>query len=329
MDSLRRVALVVLFSTTLLPQCMPDFDALSAGPRSGSGGSVAGDGSGGSEISNGGMVMPDASGGSSPNSNSGGTSSGGGSLNSNSGETSSGGSSPNAGSGGNTSGGTNAAGTTAGGSEPVQAGGMDGGAGLGGASAGAAGEPGCVSFSDVATYSAFDDGLDGNGFASSSIDSVVDTTHAASSTSGWDSLIGNRCPGSLQYSYVFKAYAVNSDPDEVGFGNYFFASMNWSSVSAVHAMVKVSPANAPITGVRFFVLSGSQYLYDSVLDSTRFKSGGWNEMILRPVAGSSYDPTDVYRLGVEIRLLRAGSLGIPAQTPKIEVWLDDIWLEPK
>jgi hypothetical protein len=103
--------------------------------------------------------------------------------------------------------------------------------------------------------------------------------------------------------------------------------MDWSNVAALHVMVKMSPTNAPVEGVRMFVLSGNQFLYSSVFDDTKFKTGGWNEMTLQLVGGSYYDPTKVFRIGAEVRLDPAR--GIPPGPYKVDVWLDDVWLEPK
>jgi len=308
MDSLRRLLLLVPLAPMVLPNCTPDFDALSSGVASTAGtpsGGNAGNGSG------------SANGGSEPRAGS----SGAGSV--------------QGGGGGDFSGGGSAGGTptTAG------SGGASGDAGAGDAGAenmlaGAAGEggaaPTCKDWPDVVTiFNGFDQGLEGDGFSSVSSRGTVSTTKGATASSGWDAKEGATCPGALRFSYFFKAYASGSDPTETGYGTYEFSPTSWTSGTALHVKVKVSEANAPITGVRFFIISSDKYLYTSVFDDTAFKSGGWNEMVIPAVANEWYDPTGVRQLGIEIQLDRADTPDIPAQPPQVlKVWLDDIWLEP-
>jgi len=198
------------------------------------------------------------------------------------------------------------------------------GAPVGGADAGCEPEePG------VTVYNGFDGGVDGPGFSSAEVAADVDTTLKATTSALWDSQEGSRCPGSLRLSCAFKGYASGAAADEKGFMNYFFDRRDWSAAAALHAMVRVSPSAPPISGVRLFVLSGDNYLYHSVLDATAFKNGGWNEMRLPLQSDTYYDPTKVHRIGVEVALLRSGSPGIPATPPVVDVWVDDIWLEPK
>jgi hypothetical protein len=308
MPSVTRAAVLVLASTPLLAHCMPDFDALSAGAGSSAGTTFGGEATGGDHSS---------LAGSSP---SGGTSSVAGSLN---GGTPSGGAA-----------GAGAASGTAGQGGDGGGGQADGGAGgdAGASDGGAAGDgqTSCGPPEEgVTNYSNFDEGLSGPGFANQGPSVAIATTKGTTGSWERDPDVGNACPGALHFSFAFKGYASGSDADEVANGNYYFAPVNWTSAAAVHAMVKVSPANAAITGVRFYVVSGAQYLYYYVFDTTAFKTGEWNEMVLSPSAGPYYDPTSVRQLGVEVRLLRAGTSGIPAQPPLVEVWFDDIWLEPK
>lgn len=298
-------------SAPLLAHCMPDFDALSAGL-----GSSAGTSSGGDATAGEGPSVSGASNGGAP---------------------------PKAGSanGGTASGGTTAgaaptSGTAgAGGEAPAggggEGGGGEGGAGLGGAPPGEGGGSGCeLPASGITTYNTFDEGLNGpGGFVSASCDTNMHTTLGATGSAAWDPDEGSSCPGALHFSFTFEDYASGSAADEKGYGNYHFASMDWSDSAALHVMVKVAPASAPIASMQLFVLSGTQYLFWGQFNDGDFRTGEWHEMVLQPVAGAYYDPTDVYRLGAEILLARAGTAGNPAEPPLIDVWFDDIWLEPK
>jgi hypothetical protein len=211
---------------------------------------------------------------------------------------------------------------------------MGGGAGIGGGAgmtgaAGMSGAGNCAAPSVGATiYNTFEHtDLLGPGFVNASAATNMDTTHGATGLSEWDAAVGASCPGALHYSFAFKAY-VSASPEEVGSGFYYFSNADWSSASALHVMVKVSPVDAPITDVRLFVISGSQYLFHSMTDASKFKTGAWNEMILS-LTGSDYVGTGVSQLGVQAVLDRAGTAGIPTVPPTVSIWLDDIWLQPK
>lgn len=297
MDSVRRVSLFVL-ATAMLPHCTPDFDALSDGGASNGGMTSAGNSNGGTESSGGSPGAGSAHGGASP----GGTAVGGDAM--------------------------SVIGGASGAADRGDAGAENE---LGGASgAGGTASP-CSTWPDdgVTVYNGFDEGLEGAGFSSVSARGSVDTTKGATASYAWDAAQGSSCPGALRFSFSFKAYASGSEADEVGFGTYEFAPTSWVSGSALHLKVKVSLANAPISGVRLFVISGDKYLYSSVFDDTAFKTGEWNEMVMPTVAGDYYDPNSVRQLGIEVRLARAGTPDIPAQPPQpLQVWLDDIWLQP-
>jgi hypothetical protein len=92
-------------------------------------------------------------------------------------------------------------------------------------------------------------------------------------------------------------------------------------------LVKLTPANAPLSEVRFFVMSGDNYLFRSTFDTSNFRNGEWNEMVLSLEPGEDFDVTKARRVGVQLTLLRAGTAGIPAEPPTIDFWLDDIWVE--
>jgi hypothetical protein len=312
MDSMKRAPLLVLVCAPLLAHCMPDFDALSAGL-----GSSAGTSSGGDAMAGDGPASGSSS-------SSGGASSKAGS--------------PNGGmtSGGTTGGDAPTSGTTGSGGQAPEGGAFgdtdDGGAGLGGTPAGGeGGDSGCEPpASGNPIYATFDEGLnDSSGFVGASANTNMHTTLGATGSSAWDSEAGSGCPGSLLFSFNFEDYASGASADEKGYGNYVFAPMDWSSSAALHVMIKVSPADAPIASLQLFVLSGTEYLFWGEFDDGDHKTGEWYEMVLRPVAGTFYDPTDVYRIGVEVVLARAGTAGNPAEPPPMKLWLDDLWLERK
>lgn len=278
-------------------RCTPDFDSLSSGDGSGGAGAHAGgsDGVGGSEDLGGSDGMMSGSG-----ANVGGTSTGG-----------------VAGSTSSTGGGDSEAGSTTGGS-PAEG----GEAGAGGSA------PSCVwkggsHFAD----DGFDGGLDGHGFDIGMTLSSMTSTHGATAFSEWDEAVGHTCAGSLHLQGAFTSYASDQEPDEVATADFRFANADWTGANKLHAWIRVSPVNAAITGVQFFVLSGSSFLYKSVFDDTSFVSGEWHELVMLLAPGTSYDPKDVRRLGVKIVLRRDGAANTPPQAPTVDVWLDDIWVE--
>jgi hypothetical protein len=254
------------------------------------------------------------------------------------------------GGGGDASGGVagrggSSAGESVGGSEPkpiagtggVQAGG-NAGAGTGatagtavteggeGGAAGAAPTP-CVWAPEGSThYDGFDAGLDGTGFGSVLTTASAYSTLGATASSGWDDAVGKTCPGSLAFEAAFKGY-VSGQKEENAIADLRFEDADWTGATKVHAWVRVSPSNAPITGVQFFVMSGSSYLYRSVFDDHKFAPGEWYEVVLPLGVGNDYDPKLVRRVGLKIILRAAGVAGNPPVAPTVQAWLDDIWVE--
>ncbi|HVY25655.1 MAG TPA: hypothetical protein VHB79_03860 [Polyangiaceae bacterium] len=198
-----------------------------------------------------------------------------------------------------------------------------------GGEAGAGGSaPACVWKAVGSTYSdGFDGGLDGNGFDIAVTMSSMTSTLGATASSEWDEAVGKTCPGALRLEAVFKGYASGQAPDEVAIADLRFTEADWTGRTKLHAWVRVSPVKAPITGVQFFLISGSSYLYKSVFDDGSFGAGQWYELVLPLVPGASYDPKLVQRLGVKITLRRDGAANNPPQAPTVDVWLDDVWVE--
>jgi hypothetical protein len=296
----------LLTSGFVLLQCTPDFDSLSAGHPGG------GDGHGGSGANGGTQTGGAGSGGAET-----GGDPAGGSTNVDA-----------SGAAGLDAGGTPSAPDAGGAGGQTEAGQGGGGAGGDGGDGGDGGAASC-SFAPLgaSTFVTFDVGLNGPGFVGSSATCTVDTTKAATCNSTWDATVGSGCPGSLRVEASYQEYASGADPNEIVYGTLSFNDANWTSATALHAMVRVAPVSPPIEGVRLFVVSGTNYRYTSVLDSEDFKNGDWNEISLELVPGTYFDPTLVKQIGVELRLKRAGAAGIPAQPPTVDVWLDDIWLE--
>jgi hypothetical protein len=232
-----------------------------------------------------------------------------------------GGSTPNADGG--------AAGDAMGGSPAAGAGDVSGAPSIDGGEAGAAGAGpvGCQWKPASKHYDGFDGGLDGIGFVSAATTASTATTLAATASSVWDELTGKTCPGSLKLEAAFKGYVDGQQGEEQAVADLRFSDADWSGATKLHAWARVSPMNAPISGVRFFVMSGSSYLYSSSFDDKGFAPGQWYELVLPLSAGASYEPKVVHRLGVQIALLRAGTAGIPPVAPTVEVWLDDVWVE--
>jgi hypothetical protein len=294
----RRVLSCLALSVATV-RCTPDFDSLSG--RDGTGGLGAG-GSGG------GLVAIGASAGVA---GSGGTSSAGVGL---------GGSEPKpiAGAGAVQTGGTAGEGTGGTAGSPATDGGEGGAAG--------AGPTPCVWAPAVSThYDGFDAGLDGQGFDSVITTAAANSTLGATASSAWDDAVGKTCPGSLLLAVAFKGY-VSEQKQELAVADLRF-NADWSGATKVHAWVRVSPSNAPITGVQFFVMSGSSYLYASVFDNHKFALGEWYEVVLPLAPGNDYDPTHVHRVGVQVTLRQEDVAGNPPVAPTVQTWLDDIWVE--
>jgi hypothetical protein len=333
----------------LLVHCEPDFDSLSSG--AGDAGGVAGQASAGAATSTGG-------------SNAGGAGDGGGVAGEASAgtATSTGGSSVGSAGDGNRGGVTNQAGQTgnaAGTAEPEggapSAGGAtgegaaagDGGAASGGGGAATGGGGAATGGGGTATggeggapsqpcdfihpgathYNGFDGGLDGSGFTSSTTTTSLVTTLGATGSSEWDDAAGKSCPGALHLRAQFKGYADGTARDELAIVDLRFSDADWTGAIELHGSVRVEPATAPLGSVRFFVLSGNSFLYDSAYDDTKFRSGSWNEMVLPLVPGANFDPTRVFRIGVEIALQRQGEGTNPALSAPVDVWIDDVWVK--
>jgi hypothetical protein len=176
-------------------------------------------------------------------------------------------------------------------------------------------------------YNDFDASIDGPGFPAALAAVSVDTTKGSTSSSAWDQRVGASCPGALQFAAQFMEY-VSEEPDERAYGSLHFTASDWSGAAKLHVMVRLAPANAPISEVRLFVMSGDDYLYRATSDTANFLNGEWNEMVLPLDPDPSFDATKAFRVGVQLTLSRAGTAGIPDQPPTIHFWLDDIWLEP-
>jgi hypothetical protein len=125
----------------------------------------------------------------------------------------------------------------------------------------------------------------------------------------------------------FKGYPLSPTPGELAIGDFRFAPADWTGASALHAWVKVEPTAAPLQGVRWFVISGTNFLYASVFDTAAFRKGNWNEMILPLQNGAAFDPASVIRVGIQILLKTADSPGIPSAPPTTYVSVDDLWVE--
>lgn len=218
-----------------------------------------------------------------------------------------------------------------GGVAAVEAGGFPsmptGGAGGQTAHGGAGGDSCPFTPLGASTYLTFDTGLEGPGIVDPTTDCTATSTKDALCSSAWDPSVGSSCPGAFHIVASYQDYASGAEPSEVVNSSLYFENADWSSATALHAMVKVAPTSAPLDGVRFFVISGGDYRYASVFDGQTFENGNWNEMTLKLVAGAEFDPTEVKQIGAQVVLKRADASGIPAEPPTVDVWLDDIWLE--
>ena len=175
----------------------------------------------------------------------------------------------------------------------------------------------------------FDDGLAGPGFLNPALTAEVTTNLGATASSEWDAQEGASCPGALHFSFAFKEYASGAAANELGIGTLHFEKADWSDSRALHLRAKVSPPGAPLAGVQFFVMSGDDYRYYATFDGAKFKAGDWYDVLVQPVSGAHYDATKVFRLGVQATLLKAEQAEGTPLPPTIDVWLDDVWLEPK
>lgn len=199
---------------------------------------------------------------------------------------------------------------------------------LGGAS-GASDEPRCMTpHVGQLGYEDFDSALTGPLFPDPVVKSTITTTLGSTCTATRDPTVGKTCAGALHVSASFQGYAARGTPNERAFGQIDFAPTDWSDGAALHVQVKVQPGDAPITGVRLFVLSGADYAYDSIFDDSRFKAGDWYELVF-PLSDTALDLTAVRRVGVEVDLNRAEAADAAVAPPTVEIWLDDIWLEAR
>jgi hypothetical protein len=198
--------------------------------------------------------------------------------------------------------------------------GAAGRAGAGGLELCAFSHPGAIAFDG------FDGGLSGLGFALATTMSSVSTVNDSTAGTAWDAAVGLTCPGSLQLRAVFKGYS-NTATAEKAIGDLRFTTANWTGAVALHASVKVDPATAPLQSVTLFVLSGTDFRFDTITDETSFRNGEWNEMVLPLQAGTAFDPTAVARIGLNMVLKPAGTAGNPKAPPTTNAWLDDVWLE--
>ena len=179
--------------------------------------------------------------------------------------------------------------------------------------------------SNALAHDEFDLDLTGEGFAPVLAVASADTTVGSTASAERDPTVGRTCPGSFRVRGVFKGYT--STTTEVATGDLRFPSASWSSAKALHAWVKVQPADAPLQGIQLFVVSGSDYRFAGTFDTSMFMFGIWYEMVLPLAASSSFDPTMVSRVGLQLILKFAGSEGVPATPPTVSVWMDDIWVE--
>jgi hypothetical protein len=199
---------------------------------------------------------------------------------------------------------------------------------LDGGASGASDEPTCMTpHAGQLRYEDFDTALTGPLFPDAVVNSTVTTTLGTTCTVTRDPTVGNTCAGALHVSAGFQGYAALDAPNEKAFGQIDFALTDWSDGAALHVKVKVQPSNAPVTGVRLFLLSGADYAYDSIFDGRSFKAGDWYELVF-PFSGTPLDLTVVRRVGVAIILNRAEAADAAVAPPTVEIWLDDIWLEP-
>ncbi|HVY25780.1 MAG TPA: hypothetical protein VHB79_04485 [Polyangiaceae bacterium] len=287
-----RAILASLVLAAALVRCTPDFDSLSSGQHDGAAAADGGESPAGSGAAGEGIAGSTT-------------------------DTTTGGAGGVEGTGAAGAGSPAMAGATAG------DGGGDGGeAGAGGAAVTCMWKP-----AGSTHYDGFDGGLEGIGFLTATTRPTTVTTHDAFATSAWDQAVGKTCPGSLHLQAEFDGYASGQEPDEIAIADLRFDDADWTGATKLHAWAKVSPMNAPLAGVRFFVMSGASFLYLDAFDEQSFLPGQWYELVLPLPPGPKYDPTLVRRLGVEIPLRRAGAADNPALPLTVDVWLDDVWVE--
>lgn len=301
--------------------CTPDFDALSRGSGNLNSGGDLGSAGLSSSAGTGGMdSAAGASAGSGSHADNGGSA-----------QTFGGtaGSLPNAGS---PSAGSPSAGSPANGGSGT-GGSSNGGSGSG-PEGGAAGDVSCPFSAPSSVYMGFEAGSE-KGFTQISYDAGADTTRGTTVSASIASTEGASCAGAFELTANFKGYGTDSSV-ETATGTMYFARSPWTNAVALHAMVKVASENSAdatfrhLSGVQAFVMSGN-YLYVSQFDAGTFRNGQWNEMVVSLKASAWFDPTSVFRLGVQGLVVSTADgtapAGAPAVPPTTHFYLDDVWVE--
>lgn len=326
---LARAGSPLVLALSLL-HCAPDFASLSSGGAGESGGALAlgGRSNGGSSSVLGGGSGT-AHGG--DTAISGGTSGDGATGNggSSSGEAGSGSSGGEAG-GGSSNGGSSNGGSSNGGSS--NGGGSNGGTSNGGSAgsgvAGTGGAPCVFTHPKARSFDGFDGGLSGTGFSNANTTSSITVLNNATASSKWDSTVGHSCPGSVRLTADFKGYSTDSTNSNSAAADLRFGTSDWTGATQMHMWVKVSPGSAPLQAIQVFVFSDTTaFRYASLYDDNAFRNGDWNEYVLTLSAGSSYNPKQVFRIGIQIILNAAGTAGNPSVPPVTTAWFDDVWTE--
>ena len=223
--------------------------------------------------------------------------------------------------GGSSSGGSSSGGSSSGGSS-------GGGSSGGGGAAGTGGAPCVFTHPKALAFDGFDGGLSGSGFLLANTTSSISMLNNATASSAWDSAVGHSCPGAVRLTADFKGYSADSANPGQAAADLRFSTSDWTGATLMHAWVKISPGNAPLQGILVFVFSDTTaYRYASIYDDNAFRNGGWNEYVLMLKAGSSYNPAQVFRMGIQLILNPAGVSGNPAVPPVTTAWFDDVWTE--
>jgi hypothetical protein len=153
---------------------------------------------------------------------------------------------------------------------------------------------------------------------------------------------GDTCPGSLSLSADITTFGEKVQA-QFPYGNYStgVGGLNWSHLTTLHASVKVTATAdvySAVHGVQLFVQSGginypdylssdSSFIHGSVLSD-----GMWHDLTLTLTPGTSYDPTEVDQIGVQIEgapvfdqdaAVDAGTITFGTAV----LYVDDIWVE--
>ena len=298
-----------------LLHCAPDFASLSGGGAGHTGGTGGGTSNAGSSSALGGSNAAQGGDGVSA----GGTFSDGG-LGATGNGGSSGGEAGSGNLGGETAGGGSNGGSSSGGSS-------SGGSSNGGA-AGTGGTPCEFTHPKARSFDGFDGGLSGTGFANANTTSSINMLNNAIVSSKWDSSVGHSCPGSVRLTADFKGYSTDSTNSNAAAADLRFGTSDWTGATQMHMWVKISPGSTPLQAIQVFVFSDTTaFRYASLYDDNAFRNGDWNEYVLSLNPGSSYNPTQVFRIGIQIILNPAGTTGNPAVPPVTTAWFDDVWTE--